>query len=82
MISQASVLFRTPPSPSPCSPPFGRYAHQGVALLPFIDIPLLLEAIRSVEHLFSEEERARNTRGRELLFVHAASPLAPYMCQL
>eukprot|EP00899_Mesostigma_viride_P012723 jgi/Mesvir1/21451/Mv03912-RA.2 len=59
-----------------------RFAWQGVALLPFIDEVRLLAAIEMVEHTLTEEEKRRNSRLSNLLFVHCSHPLAPYIYAL
>ncbi|XP_053379748.1 5'-3' exoribonuclease 1-like isoform X2 [Mercenaria mercenaria] len=47
---------------------------EAVVLIPFIDENRLLSAIRSVEHLLKDEERARNTHGPHLLFEYTPEP--------
>ena len=44
-----------------------KMAWQGVALLPFIDMPRLLTAVRSKYPLLTPEDAARNERGRNVL---------------
>lgn len=46
-----------------------KMAWQGVALLPFIDMPRLLEAVESKYPLLSEADAARNQRGRDVLIL-------------
>jgi 5'-3' exoribonuclease 2 len=48
---------------------------QGVALLPFIDQQRLLTAIATVLPSLSDDEKRRNTRGRDVIFVHEHNPL-------
>jgi 5'-3' exoribonuclease 2 len=50
-----------------------RYAWQGVAILPFIDENRLMEAIKSIEDTFTDEEKNRNSLGPDLIFVHRKS---------
>ena len=44
-----------------------KFAWQGVALLPFIDMPRLLSAVQGRYHLLSPEDKIRNARGRDVL---------------
>lgn len=46
-----------------------KMAWQGVALLPFIDMPRLLSAVQSRYDLLSEEDRARNGVGHDVLLL-------------
>ncbi|KAI0485820.1 exoribonuclease Dhp1 [Xylaria cf. heliscus] len=46
-----------------------KMAWQGVALLPFIEMPRLLAAIEEKYHLLSAEDAARNEPGREYLLL-------------
>ncbi|UKZ52260.1 5'-3' exoribonuclease 2 [Trichoderma virens] len=46
-----------------------KMAWQGVALLPFIDMPRLLNAVQGKYPLLSPEDVARNTVGREVLLL-------------
>ena len=46
-----------------------RMAWQGVALLPFIDMPRLLSAVRGRYDLLSEEDAARNGVGQDVLLL-------------
>ncbi|OAA46260.1 5'-3' exoribonuclease 2 [Metarhizium rileyi] len=46
-----------------------KMAWQGVALLPFIDMPRLLAAVQSKYPLLSSAEAARNSRGRDVLLL-------------
>ncbi|KAL4452283.1 hypothetical protein ABPG75_007945 [Micractinium tetrahymenae] len=59
-----------------------RFAWQGVALLPFIEEGRLLAATRAVEHTLNEEERFRNSRRLELLYVAGSHSLAPDVYEL
>lgn len=52
-----------------------RFAWQAVTLLPWIEEKRLLDAVASVEHTLSEEERFRNSSRLETLFVRATHPL-------
>ncbi|KAI9149131.1 5'-3' exoribonuclease 2 [Paramyrothecium foliicola] len=49
-----------------------KFAWQGVALLPFIDMPRLLAAVRSKYPLLSPEDAARNDPGRDVLIFSDA----------
>ncbi|KAI1325649.1 exoribonuclease Dhp1 [Xylariaceae sp. FL0255] len=50
-----------------------KMAWQGVALLPFIDMPRLLEAVEEKYALLSPEDAARNAPGREVLILSEAN---------
>ncbi|PHJ18885.1 5-3 exoribonuclease [Cystoisospora suis] len=53
-----------------------RFQWQWVVLLPFIDEERLLKNCKTLEKLLTEEERERNRRGCDRLFVHKTHPLA------
>ena len=48
---------------------------QWIALLPFIDVQRLVDAIKAVEDTFTDEEKRRNTMGNDVIFVGSQSPL-------
>ena len=50
-----------------------RMAWQGVALLPFIDMPRLLEAIEARYHLLTAADASRNEHGRDVLLLSEAN---------
>ncbi|KAL4879351.1 XRN 5'-3' exonuclease N-terminus-domain-containing protein [Aspergillus karnatakaensis] len=52
-----------------------KFAWQGVVLLPFIDETRLLTAVQKKYPLLSDDERARNTVGREVLLLSESHPL-------
>ncbi|KAK3997076.1 exoribonuclease 2 [Cladorrhinum sp. PSN332] len=52
-----------------------KMAWQGIALLPFIDMPRLLSAMDTKYHLLSEEDRARNEPGKEVLLISDSHPV-------
>jgi 5'-3' exoribonuclease 2 len=52
-----------------------KFAWQGVILLPFIDERRLLDAMGTVYPLLTEEEKARNTHGQEVLLLSDRNPL-------
>jgi 5'-3' exoribonuclease 2 len=52
-----------------------KFAWQGVVLLPFIDEKRLLTAMEKKYPLLSEEERARNTMGKDVLLISDRHPL-------
>lgn len=52
-----------------------KFAWQGVALLPFIDEKRLLEAMLTKYHLLTDDEKARNTMGRDVLLLSDRHPL-------
>lgn len=51
-----------------------KMAWQGIALLPFIDMERLLSAMAKKDHLLSDDERARNERGQDVLIISDAHP--------
>ncbi|KAB5528191.1 exoribonuclease 2 [Coniochaeta sp. 2T2.1] len=51
-----------------------KMAWQGVALLPFIEMPRLLSAVEKKYPLLSEEDTARNTMGKDVLLLSDAHP--------
>lgn len=52
-----------------------KFAWQGVILLPFIDEKRLLTAMEKKYPLLSEDERSRNSHGREVLLLSDRHPL-------
>ncbi|KAL1965027.1 hypothetical protein VTN77DRAFT_6087 [Rasamsonia byssochlamydoides] len=52
-----------------------KFAWQGVVLLPFIDEKRLLAAMEKKYPLLTEEEKARNTEGRDILLISDRHPL-------
>jgi 5'-3' exoribonuclease 2 len=59
-----------------------KYEWQGVALLPFIDAPRLLETMETCYSNLSPSEVKRNTLGTELLFFGNSIPLFDDLCLL
>ncbi|XP_052224237.1 5'-3' exoribonuclease 1-like [Dreissena polymorpha] len=55
---------------------------EAVVLIPFIDENLLLEAIRKVSHLLTEEDKSRNIHGPHLLYTHSETPGDTYPTSL
>lgn len=51
-----------------------KMAWQGVALLPFIDMPRLLAAMETKSHLLSAEDRIRNGLGKDVLLLSDSHP--------
>lgn len=49
-----------------------KFAWQGVALLPFIDMPRLLGAVQGRYPMLTPEDQARNARGRDVLIFSDA----------
>ncbi|SPQ27399.1 c8e39d56-f89c-4092-b2d9-03b55bb07610 [Thermothielavioides terrestris] len=49
-----------------------KMAWQGVALLPFIEMPRLLAAMETRAHLLSAEDQLRNTPGKDVLLISDA----------
>lgn len=52
-----------------------KFAWQGVVLLPFIDEKRLLAAMEKKYPLLTDDERARNTVGRDVLLLSESHPL-------
>lgn len=52
-----------------------KFAWQGVVLLPFIDEQRLLAAMEKKYHLLTEDEKIRNSVGREVLLLSDRHPL-------
>ncbi|KAJ5091467.1 5'-3' exoribonuclease 2 [Penicillium alfredii] len=52
-----------------------KFAWQGVVLLPFIDEKRLLTAMEKKYPLLTEDERSRNTHGREVLLISDGHPV-------
>ncbi|KAG8199118.1 hypothetical protein JTE90_016255 [Oedothorax gibbosus] len=48
-----------------------KYAWQGVALLPFVDEKRLLKALEVVYPKLTEEEKKRNVRGKDRLYIRS-----------
>ncbi|KAJ9542177.1 hypothetical protein OSB04_028683 [Centaurea solstitialis] len=59
-----------------------RFAWQGVAKLPFIDETRLLKEVEKVEHTLTEEEKRRNSRMCDMLFVALSHKLSTYILGL
>jgi len=51
-----------------------KMSWQGIALLPFIEMPRLLDAMKTRSHLLSPEDQARNEPGHEVLLISDAHP--------
>ncbi|KAL2127744.1 hypothetical protein VTI74DRAFT_10241 [Chaetomium olivicolor] len=51
-----------------------KMSWQGIALLPFIEMPRLLAAMETKAHLLSPEDQARNTPGHDVLLISDAHP--------
>ncbi|XP_014676805.1 PREDICTED: 5'-3' exoribonuclease 2-like [Priapulus caudatus] len=56
-----------------------KYAWQGVALLPFVDEKRLLKALVDVYPDLTEDEKRRNTRGNDILFVGKDHPAHDFL---
>jgi len=59
-----------------------RFAWQGVALLPFVDQGRLERSLAKVYPDLTEDEKRRNTRGQDVLFVGKANPLYDFFVGL
>lgn len=53
-----------------------KFTWQAVALLPFIKEEDLVKAVESVQHTFTEDEKRRNSEGKDYLYVHQSSGLS------
>ncbi|KAL2197261.1 exoribonuclease 2 [Corynascus similis CBS 632.67] len=51
-----------------------KMSWQGIALLPFIEMPRLLAAMETKAHLLSPEDQARNVPGHDVLLISDAHP--------
>ncbi|KAF0307470.1 5'-3' exoribonuclease 2 [Amphibalanus amphitrite] len=51
-----------------------KFAWQGVALLPFVSEVRLKAALKSVYHMLTEDEKRRNVRGDDRLFIGSRHP--------
>ncbi|KAK4144137.1 exoribonuclease 2 [Dichotomopilus funicola] len=51
-----------------------KMSWQGIALLPFIEMPRLLAAMDTRAHLLSPEDQARNAPGHDVLLISDAHP--------
>ncbi|XP_064599809.1 5'-3' exoribonuclease 2-like, partial [Liolophura sinensis] len=56
-----------------------KYAWQGVALLPFVDEKRLKDALQSVYPDLTEDEKKRNVRGNDRLFVGQSHPVFSFL---
>ncbi|XP_076956175.1 5'-3' exoribonuclease 3-like [Bidens hawaiensis] len=59
-----------------------RFDWQGIALLPFIDETCLLAEVEKLEHTLTEEQRRRNSRSNNMLFVALSHKLSSYIAAL
>ncbi|KAH0938553.1 hypothetical protein HID58_006014 [Brassica napus] len=59
-----------------------RYSWQGIAKLPFIDERRLLEAVSEVEFTLTDEEKRRNSRMCDMLFIATSHRLAELIFSL
>jgi 5'-3' exoribonuclease 2 len=51
-----------------------KMSWQGIALLPFIEMPRLLAAMETRSHLLSPEDQARNAPGKDVLLISDSHP--------
>ncbi|EAQ83904.1 hypothetical protein CHGG_10308 [Chaetomium globosum CBS 148.51] len=51
-----------------------KMSWQGIALLPFIEMPRLLDAMKTKSHLLSAEDKARNAPGHDVLLISDSHP--------
>ncbi|XP_028409004.1 5'-3' exoribonuclease 2-like [Dendronephthya gigantea] len=59
-----------------------KYAWQGVALLPFVDEKRLLTSLAKVYPDLNEDEKRRNSRGKDRLFVGPKHPACDFFKEL
>lgn len=59
-----------------------RQLWQAVALLPFIDQPLLLQYVQPLESQLDTDSKRRNRLGSDQLYCHSVHPLAPAIFEL
>ena len=59
-----------------------KFAWQGVALLPFVSEVRLKAALKSVYHLLTEDEKRRNVRGDDRLFLGSRHPGYPVLREI
>jgi len=57
-LQPGSALKRFYPDEFECNNALCFWEHQGVALLPFLDIPLVIKKIKRVQHLKTEQEKS------------------------
>jgi 5'-3' exoribonuclease 2 len=75
MTSEDSPIIDFYPQEFPIDMEGCRFAWQGVVQLPFIDERRLLEAVRTLDGKFTEDEMRRNSLGIDLLYVHGKHTL-------
>ncbi|XP_063900159.1 5'-3' exoribonuclease 2-like [Zophobas morio] len=59
-----------------------RYAWMGVAILPFIEQEKLLNALKPVYNDLTEEQRERNEKGHDFLFVGPKNSFYSFFCKI
>uniref|UniRef100_A0A914BXC7 5'-3' exoribonuclease n=1 Tax=Acrobeloides nanus TaxID=290746 RepID=A0A914BXC7_9BILA len=59
-----------------------KFAWQGVALLPFVDETRLLDALNEVYDTLTNDEKARNIRGPDRIFVGKSHPLFSFLVEI
>ncbi|MCJ1427328.1 hypothetical protein MMC29_005231 [Sticta canariensis] len=59
-----------------------RFAWQAVALLPFIDEQRLLSATAALEHMLTDEEKWRNSRRIDQIYLLSSHAMAPDVFEL
>lgn len=57
-----------------------KQSWQGVALLPFVDAKRLKMAVEPLHHKLNAEEKKRNTRGNDCIFVGKTHDLYETIC--
>ena len=55
-----------------------KFEHDGIVLLPSIDVKMVREAVEQIEDQFTEEEKKRNTWGKLLRFANGSHTESDY----
>nr|PIL97085.1 putative 5'-3' exoribonuclease [Toxoplasma gondii COUG] len=82
MMNPRSAIADFYPSDVKMDPNGKRHQWQWVVLLPFIDENRLLRTCKPLEKFLTLEERERNRRGSDRLYVHRSHPLARTLAEV